>query len=487
MERIASWIFLICLAGAAPAAATPDVPLWWPLEDIDNDYQLLCERRLQKMLGRGWLEPDPARASDDPMSVDLLYRSQVLFAAANDDFDQGEAAAAYAALDEALDLLQDRGDWFAIDLIPVLTAQSRVDMDNGAYGRAVEKLRRARAIFRRASGLNAACQGIWLEAEANAHAAVGDLMAADSARLLSYRLRRNPRYDQHQLQVDALVDLATWQRDLHASLPPEQRAGLSCLIASAFSPGIGEPRRCHQPGMRELYKRAVRLLEKNEGDDSPSLVEPLRGLALSYLYGTVHWKKYGDRVGFHGPYHRGRKMLRRALDIAEQTEFGADDATLATLLIDLGDWHSIYDHKPREAQEYYARAWSLMTGNSDQNEVPKAFERPVRLIYLPAGFQKPQARGQMSDTGPMLPGWARVEFTVTPEGRAEEITVVENNPPHWTRHNRDIKRSMATSRFRPAWRDGRPVPVRAEILYRFRYPAPTEMSAAESDIRRQRK
>ena len=485
MNRITAYaVFLVLVASAASASERALVPLWWPLAEVSNDYQLLCQRRLRGMLDPGWLidplsAPDAMRSAPDD-ALDPLHRSQIYFSIAQADFLEGEAVSAAANLRASRKLIEQRGDGFSLDLIPILTAQARLDMENGAYSRAIDTLQRARAIFRRANGLNEACQGLWLEAEAEAHAAAGDLMAADGAQLQSHRLRRHPDIDQHQLQVDALIDMADWQRELHAALPPEQRAGLACLIASGFSPGIGEPRRCHHPGMRELYKRAVRLLEDNEGKDSLGLVEPLRGLAISYLYGTVHWKRYGDRIGFHGPYYRGRRMLERALTIAEKAEFGADDRTLATILVDLGDWHSIYDHGPKRARDYYRRAWTLMKQDIPDDEVPGAFENPLRLLYLPAGFQKPQARGQISDSGPMLPGWARVEFTVTAEGRATDIEVIENNPPYWTRHNRDIERSMATSRFRPAWRNGEPVPVRAEILYRFRYPAPSENISADS-------
>ncbi len=484
MARITACIICLLLATRVAASERSLVPLWWPLDEVSNDYQLLCERRLRQMLDPGWLidplTPTEAMRSVADDALDPLHRSQVYFSIAQADFIDGEAVSAAANLRAARELIEKRGDGFSLDLIPVLTAQARLDMDNGAHGRAIDTLQRARAIFRRANGLTEACQGLWLEAEAEAHAATGDLMAADSAQLLSHRLRRHPDVDQHQLQVDALIDMADWQRELHAALPPEQRAGLACLIASSFSPGISEPRRCHHPGMRELYKRAVRLLEDNEGKDSLALVEPLRGLAISYLYGTVHWKRYGDRIGFHGPYYRGRQMLERALEITEKAEFGADDTMLATILIDLGDWHAIYDHGPKRSRKYYQRAWSLLTKELPASEVPDAFENPVRLLYLPAGFQKPQARGQFSDSGPLLPGWARVEFTVTAQGRAEDIDVIENNPRYWTRHNRDIERSVATSRFRPAWRSGAPVPVRAEILYRFRYPAPSENVAADS-------
>ncbi len=484
MERITAIITAILLATTVAASERPVVPLWWPLDEVNNDYQMLCERRLRRMLDPGWLidplAPPAAMRSAADDALDPLHRSQIYFSIAQADFIDGEAVSAAANLRAARELIEQRGDGFSLDLIPVLTAQARLDMENGAYSRAIDTLQRARAIFRRANGINEACQGLWLEAEAEAHAATGDLMAADSAKLLSHRLRRHPDIDQHQLQVDALIDMAEWQRELHAALPPEQRAGLACLIASGFSPGISEQRRCHHPGMRELYKLAVRLLEDNEGEDSLALVEPLRGLAISYMYGTVHWKRYGDRIGFHGPYYRGRKMLQRAQKIVEKAEYGADDHMLATILIDLGDWHAIYDQGPKRAQRYYQRAWSLLSRDLSAGEVPEAFASPVRLLYLPAGFQKPQARGQISDTGPLLPGWARVEFTVTTAGRAEDIQVIENNPPYWTRHNRDIERSMATSRFRPAWRRGAPVPVRAEIVYRFRYPAPSENVSADS-------
>ncbi len=484
MDRICACFVLVMLAAAAPAAESSGVPLWWPLEKVSNDYQLYCEHRLRRLLDPGWLE-DPGAFPNETAQIrsdapGFLHRSQTLFWMAQADYDNGRLRDADGRLEESIELIDNATHGFVLDLIPVLTAQARLDRLNGAHGRAVERLRRARAIFRRATGLKAPCQGLWLEAEAEALAATGDLMAADGARLLSHRLRRHPQTDQHQLQVDALVDLATWQRALHASLPPERRAGLSCLIASSFSPGIGEPRRCHEPGMRELYKRAIRLLEDNEGNDSLSLVEPLRGLAISYLYGTAHWERYGDRVGFHGPYSRARKMLLRALNIAENAEIGASDATVATILIDLGDWHSIYDHGPKRAHAYYRRAWVLLTESDPGGDVPEPFEKPVRLLYLPAGFQNPGARGQFSDSGPMLQGWVDVEFTVTTDGRAEDITVIENQPANWTRNNRDVERSIATSRFRPAWRNGRAVAVRAEIRYPFRYPAPTIGLEADS-------
>ena len=143
MNRITAYaVFLVLVASTASASERALVPLWWPLAEVSNDYQLLCQRRLRGMLDSGWLidplsPPDAMRSAPDD-ALDPLHRSQIYFSIAQADFLEGEAVSAAANLRASRKLIEQRGDGFSLDLIPILTAQARLDMENGAYSRAIE-------------------------------------------------------------------------------------------------------------------------------------------------------------------------------------------------------------------------------------------------------------------------------------------------------------------------------------------------------------
>jgi outer membrane biosynthesis protein TonB len=63
-----------------------------------------------------------------------------------------------------------------------------------------------------------------------------------------------------------------------------------------------------------------------------------------------------------------------------------------------------------------------------------------------------------------------VEYTVTADGRAEDVQIIETSPPDSVRQERYVLRSMRTARFRPRLVDRNPVATpRQRLRHEFRY------------------
>ncbi|MDH3946758.1 MAG: energy transducer TonB, partial [Chromatiales bacterium] len=67
-------------------------------------------------------------------------------------------------------------------------------------------------------------------------------------------------------------------------------------------------------------------------------------------------------------------------------------------------------------------------------------------------------------------GFVLVEYTVTPDGQAQDVQIIETSPPGWVGQERAVLRSMRTARFRPRMEEGEPVATSGiQVKHEFRY------------------
>ena len=132
---------------------------------------------------------------------------------------------------------------------------------------------------------------------------------------------------------------------------------------------------------------------------------------------------------------------------------------LAATLRDLGDWYAAFSRVGRGGHEY-RESWNTLGELENADELREAwYQKPSFVLYV-----TPSQRGlrpEGSEPG-LVKGFVSVTFDVTPEGRTENVTVVESEPPG--KKDEAILRSMRRSRFRPRIVDGEI--VRAEQLTR---------------------
>lgn len=185
---------------------------------------------------------------------------------------------------------------------------------------------------------------------------------------------------------------------------------------------------------RDYYSRAMGIIRENEGRDSVLLARPLREIGNSFRTQKL-------------PEGRGISSLRRALEIL-QAQADPDQLEVARVLRDIGDWNTAFSKVGPTGIEY-REAWALL------NEVEDGERWQQRWFYEPAYVlrENPSTRG-LADPGDIgaVPGHVLVVFDVTPDGRSENISILESDPPGLK--DDAAARSIARSRFRPRMVDG---------------------------------
>jgi len=125
--------------------------------------------------------------------------------------------------------------------------------------------------------------------------------------------------------------------------------------------------------------------------------------------------------------------------------------THAMALTHLGDWFLLFN-KRNSARETYEKAYQLLKEDGmPQEEIDKLFGQPRTLpaIRLP--------NPRRDDLMPEDPPYVLASFDVSPSGKARNIEIIESSPEDNVSYKRRAKRSIANTKFRPRYEDGKPV------------------------------
>ncbi len=223
---------------------------------------------------------------------------------------------------------------------------------------------------------------------------------------------------------------------------------------------------------RDAWNQAIDVIEAEHGEDDLRLIEPLNGLARTYLYDVEQ-----------AVTNRGEWALRRALEIAENHP-ESTPALVADRLIDTGNYHTLRG-EAQKARRSYRRAWELLSGNDSLAAIrDRRFDRPVmiRSARAPAYVDEetnplvnPVYRDREFDQGVVV-----ADYTVNTRGRTEDIDVIESEPPGLM--DAEVKRAVRRLVYRPRYVDGQPVSTPGQTLrHRYSYIAerlPEEIAAA---------
>jgi TonB family protein len=222
---------------------------------------------------------------------------------------------------------------------------------------------------------------------------------------------------------------------------------------------------------REGYRAALDIVERKLGEMDVTAVEPLRGLAGTYIQELFFWS-LGLRIprdrfpssmdGTRDDYKPinprylssdGERALDRALKILESHPQTSNEA-LADMLIQMGDWYEI-KHQPDKALPYYKRAWPLVApvaddGGKDPRRVHLSF--PVRMYYptpLTASRNLQLPADQVEET------YVEVGFTVTADGSVKDAKIIDRNGSQ--RQAAETLQAIRAARFRPKFANAEPV------------------------------
>ena len=419
---------------------------------------------------------------------------------------QGEADTAATSLQQDINLIEQTYHRYHEDLVTPLTLLGDAYMESGEVGEALDTYARARHIARVSRGLFDSQQLAVVYREADAHRLRGDLQSASQREEYAYE-----------------VATKTYPASSEKILPPMYR--LASFYLDTFN----------VLAARVMYDRALAIHIANQTDMTASAIPALRGIAQSYLTarfppfyvgssadarriqppapGLSNISVEAQQLGFAN-YPAGERALRKIVEI-HQTEPVNKDA-LAQALVNLGDWHLMFD-KPQTAATFYRHVDEEILGErvaiepvtpdvqessaaqgvdqdvttatpeavspqeadssmpADDAEAPVAiaselrrsgrFQRPT-MIYFPRPEDPRPPKNSRERSA--ADGLVKLAFDVGPSGKVRRLRTIESQPPKLMDFR--VRRSMREAVFRPMLVDGSPVVANDQTFtYRYKY------------------
>jgi len=199
------------------------------------------------------------------------------------------------------------------------------------------------------------------------------------------------------------------------------------------------------------YRSADRILRESEGESSSGRADALMGLARLY-------ERQGNRPAAASTLRKGVKVLDANPE--------PDKLRRAELRIALGD---LYTREARfgSANTEYVAAWADLSSSEDYlDRRDYYFELPVRLGGGPFPNFARNTRGKSA--AELRDGYVEIRYSVDAEGRAQDPTVLESDPPDVM--DQTLMTTYQRSVYRPRFVDGASVPTE-NLLARhdFRY------------------
>jgi TonB family protein len=206
------------------------------------------------------------------------------------------------------------------------------------------------------------------------------------------------------------------------------------------------------PEARMTFNVALNIVGTTDSLMDPIIVEPLRGIARTYMRMMSYPDTWLMPVWMRGHVRReGEDALKKALRILDADPSTTAPQTRIETLIQMGDWYQI-KKSPPEALRYYQRAWQIIRTTSGlPSSVSTALNVPVRVYYPTPGIVAhvpAQAKEAQSH-------YVQVEFTVAADGSVTDARIVDHDTRD--RYAHDILDAVRASRFRPKFVDGQAV------------------------------
>jgi tetratricopeptide (TPR) repeat protein len=215
------------------------------------------------------------------------------------------------------------------------------------------------------------------------------------------------------------------------------------LLPSLMRRGDWQHKAGYYNDERATYRRAIRIIESQLGNDHPSLLPPLLKLGRSYYFVDLT-----DSNPFRsGVVPTGEVYFKRAVRIAES----APDlhwSEMADAQLALADYY-IYAEAHNRARSIYKDMWTLLSADEERLQARASLlEQPNVLLQrpLPAYVSSSAAKNAKSEK--LLTGTIRVDYTISPRGRVRNLRT-EAIPPEFTDMQRIVHREVRSRVFRP--------------------------------------
>lgn len=239
------------------------------------------------------------------------------------------------------------------------------------------------------------------------------------------------------------------------------------------------------PEAHVTFNAALSIVGAGDSMTDPIIVEPLRGIARTYMRKMSYpeaWLRPRSPPGCFNlgqecrpPFPHdsdghliveprelnpeGERALQRALQIVHADPSASTPQTRIETLLQMGDWHQI-NKSPREALPYYQRAWQLIHTTPDlPDSVTNALNVPLR-VYYPTPAIVAHVPMQAAE---VRSHYVQVEFSIAADGSVSGARIVDHDTRD--RYARDVLQAVRASRFRPRFIDGQAVAT-PRIAYR---------------------
>ena len=212
---------------------------------------------------------------------------------------------------------------------------------------------------------------------------------------------------------------------------------------------------------RRTLKKIINITEKQKGNDSLELIDPLLELGKSYLYLDFRSLAYEDPPSVRA----GDIFYRKAIRIAE----GNPEATwmvISNTKLAYGDYFIMSDRASR-ARRIYRDVWNYLS--EDEFRLENRAENLEKTVVLYDISPPNMLRGDPNVAINNNPeGYKKAtavfEYTVSTRGLVKNITLNEINPPGFEDMQKTIARELTNFVYRPRLENGNPVDTK-HLLY----------------------
>lgn len=195
---------------------------------------------------------------------------------------------------------------------------------------------------------------------------------------------------------------------------------------------------------RKSYRQMIKILERSRGPGDLSLIDPLTRLGNTYLHGGSDARTYA-----------GDDYLKRALHIAEESpESGWRDRSDAMLA--LADYYNLIG-QTAAANDMYVAAWEFLGSDDDRMaERQRQLESlaSVREGELPRYYVRRSNDIAGARSGDFQSGTIIAAYSVAPDGRTENIRIVDASPEGLSDMEYKVRRQISRMIHRPRIDEG---------------------------------
>ncbi len=391
------------------------------------------------------VEPDAADPVSEPVPqeainvADLGEGQSDAYAQLRRQIELEELDSAETAVNAVVAELESQTHRYDAELAEPLLLRGDIAFARGAFDDALDDYGRAVHIRRVNNGLHSPEQVAAVYREARTLERMGLLPEADRREEYAYEVLRKHHGSYSKELLPGLYRLAEWQ---------EKRRKIF--------------------GARRLYGQALLILEAaDEGGVSESLIKPLTGLADTYrqerfppIYdrdgtggafatgGTQSAELYdGARPLTLNNFPAGQKALERIVRIRQETA-DEDPVALAEAILELADWHLLFE-KVRLAGQYYQHAERILSAAHE--DAAAALFSQATLLHYPRPIDPKPPSNRLNPA--RAQGHVTVRFTVTDRGTTTRLVTVASEPKGLMDFR--VRKSLRAARFRPPLIEGR--------------------------------